>query len=110
MSKIKSPQEKKNMSLTRDRRNTYGENSKSSRKNIPGGKQRTSMKSRRRANEILAGLKGNVPEEVAVDAELLVKSRIIQSRRKGFKKVPDTPLGEVLQRKPGTRRRGRKDG
>jgi hypothetical protein len=40
MSTVKHPKEKKELSLERDRRNTYGENSKSSRKGIRRGKQR----------------------------------------------------------------------
>jgi hypothetical protein len=39
MSKTKIPEEKKRLSLEKDRRNTFRENSKSSRKNIAKGKQ-----------------------------------------------------------------------
>ena len=52
MSRIKSPQDKKNASLERDRRNTYGENAKSSRKNIPQSKQ-LSHQAERRATKAL---------------------------------------------------------
>jgi hypothetical protein len=47
MSTIKNPEEKKQLSLERDRRNRYGENSKSSRKSIQRGKQRRHMDERR---------------------------------------------------------------
>jgi hypothetical protein len=40
----KSPQQKKAESLKKDRRNAYGENSKSSRKNIPRAKVATIAK------------------------------------------------------------------
>jgi hypothetical protein len=99
MSTVKSPTEKKRLSLKRDRRNRYGENSKSSRKNIRAGKQRSHMKDRRDVSEILAGLGGNVGETEASDADALAKVHTIQNRRKAFKKTPDTPLGEVLARK-----------
>jgi hypothetical protein len=99
MSTIKNPEEKKRLSLAHDRRNTYGENSKSSRKNIRLGKQRTNMNQRRSADEALRHLKGNVPEDDAVDAEHLARTRIIDSKRRGFKKVPDTPLGVVVMKK-----------
>ena len=39
--KRKSPQEKKALSYAKDRRNTYGENDKSSRKNIPRNDSRS---------------------------------------------------------------------
>ena len=39
MNTVKNPEEKKRLSLARDRRNRYGENSKSSRKNIQRRKQ-----------------------------------------------------------------------
>lgn len=53
MSKIKNPGEKKRLSFKRDRRNTFGENSKSSRKNIAKGKQRRHMDERRGVAQIL---------------------------------------------------------
>jgi hypothetical protein len=99
MSIVKSPKEKKQLSLERDRRNTYGENSKSSRKSIQRGKQRRHMDERRTAGEVLRRLKGNIHEDEATDAELLVKSRMTDSQRRGFKKQPDSPLVEVLAAK-----------
>ena len=99
MSTVKNPKEKKKLSLELDRRNTYGENSKSSRKAIPKGKQRRHMDERRGAGELLRGLKGNIPEDEASDAELLVKTRVTDSKRRGFKKKPDAPLGIVLAAK-----------
>jgi hypothetical protein len=62
MSKIKNPTEKKQLGLKRDRRDTYGENSKSSRKSIASGKQRRHMDERRGAAELLHGLHGVVDE------------------------------------------------
>jgi len=99
MSTVKNPKEKKRLSLERDCLNTYGENSKSTRKAVPKGKQRQHMNERRSAGEVLRQLKGNVPEDAASDAELLVKTRVAGSKRKGFKKRPDTPLGIVLATK-----------
>ena len=58
MSKVKNPRAKKRLSLERDRRNTYGENAKSSRKNIQRGKQRTQMKERRGVTQVLAAVTG----------------------------------------------------
>ncbi|MFI5102172.1 MAG: hypothetical protein ACHP9V_02250 [Terriglobales bacterium] len=99
MSTVKNPEEKKNLSLKRDRRNRYGENSKSSRKNIRRGKQRRHMDERRAVGEALGQLRGYVHEDEATEAELQVKTRITDSRRRGFRKEPDTPLGVVLKAK-----------
>jgi hypothetical protein len=96
MSTVKSPQEKKRLSLGRDCRNVYGENSKASRENIPRGKQRQHRNERRSVGQALRVLSGVVDEDGAADAELLTKVRSADSRHKGFKKKPDVPLGIVL--------------
>jgi len=99
MSSIKNPERKKRLSLERDRRNKYGENSKSSRKNIRRGKQLSHMDERRTVGEVLGRLKGSIQDDEATEAELLAKSRITDSKRRAFKKQPDTPLGVVLAAK-----------
>jgi hypothetical protein len=99
VSTVKNPEEKKRLSLARDRRNRYGENSKSSRKSIQRGKQRRHMDERRTAGEVLGRLKGCVQEDEATEAELRAKTRITDSKRRGFRKRPDTPLGVVLSAK-----------
>lgn len=99
MSKIKSPQSKKKDSLEHDLRNTYGENAKSSRKNIPRSKRRSHQAERRAAKGALVSLKNTVEEDVAVAAELKVRERILEKKRKGFRKKPDSPLNQVLQDK-----------
>ncbi|MFI5071752.1 MAG: hypothetical protein ACHP8A_12770 [Terriglobales bacterium] len=99
MSTIKNPEEKKHLSLKRDRRNRYGENSKSSRKSIQRGKQRRHMDARRTVGEVLGHLKGNVQEDEATEAEFVVKTGVTDSQRRGFKKKPDAPLGVALAAK-----------
>jgi hypothetical protein len=99
MSKIKSPSEKKRISLMKDRRNVYGECPTSSRKNISRGKQRGHMEVRRAANEELRALRGKPVEPEVDEIESLAKDRILALARASFKKVPDAPLGEVLTRK-----------
>lgn len=49
----KSPQEKKRLSLKKDRRNTYGENDKASRKNIPRSKAKSHRAVRHTAKDDL---------------------------------------------------------
>ncbi len=99
MSRVKNPEEKKQLSLKRDRRNRYGENSKSSRKSIRRGKQLRHMDERRTVGVVLGQLKGQIDEDEATEVELQAKTRIAASRQRGFKKKPDTPLGIVLASK-----------
>jgi|SRR5271155_83878 len=99
MNRSKTPQEKKELSLKKDRRNVYGENDKSSRKNIPASKQRSHRAERRIPKEPLLALKGQVSEDAASAAESAVKDRIIAKKRVSFTKEPDAPLGVVLDRK-----------
>jgi hypothetical protein len=99
MSKVKSPSEKKRVSLVKDRRNVYGECPTSSRKNISRGKQRGHMELRRAANEELRALKGAPVEADADEIESRAKDRILALARSSFKKSPDAPLGEVVMRK-----------
>jgi hypothetical protein len=57
------------------------------------------MDERRTVGEVLGQMKGQVQDNQAVEAEFLVKTRIIDSLGRGFKKTPDVPLGLVLQKK-----------
>jgi len=104
VSKIKSPTQKKSVSLKRDRRNIFGENSKASRKNIAKGKQRRQMNERRGIAQLLGRLTGHVDDDAATETELRVKLTITHSKNRGFEKLPDKPLGEVIQRKMARRR------
>src|ERR1700730_16687393 len=105
MSKIKSPPEKKAISLKRDRRNTYGENPASSRKNVRQGKQRSHRELRRAADEVLRQVIGTAEGSSAGDlAECEAKDRVLLLGRSAFKKIPDAPLGVVVSRKLQKRR------
>ena len=99
MSKIKTPQQKKRQSYDHDRRNTYGENHKSSRKNIPRGKQRSHQDERRAVRQVLAGAQGDVASDVADAAQSDVLSKGRQKKLSAFRKTPDRPLGVVVERR-----------
>ena len=99
MSKVKSPTEKKRISLVKDRRNVYGECPTSSRRNIRLGKQRGHMEVRRAANEELRALKGASVDADADAIESRAKDRVLALARSSFRKVPDAPLGVVVARK-----------
>jgi len=93
--KQKSPQEKKRDSYLKDRRNTYGENAKASRKLIPKRKATGSRALRRIANQALAEATALSDPEI-VDASI---PRLKRKRRQGWKKEPDQPLQVVIPRK-----------
>lgn len=99
MSKIKNPREKKIASLLHDRRNVYGENDKSSRKNIPRSKQISHQAIRSAANRPLSALVAQTDEDAFTEAESIVRENIMAKERKGFSKSPDAPLGQFLESK-----------
>ena len=103
MSKVKTPQDKKRQSYELDRRNTFGENQKSSRKNIPRSKQLSHQDERRSVRQVLVSAQGGVTCEVADEAQsqALIKGRM--KKLKAFRKSPDRPLGEVVKRRLRTR-------
>jgi hypothetical protein len=89
----RTPQEKKRLSLTRDRRNDYGENSKSSRKNIT---RRKAIKRRAVRRVLKAALPGD--EALRVRAEIQARRAALE-----WRKDPDRPLAEVIARRQGNR-------
>lgn len=93
----KTPQEKKRLSYAKDRRDTYGDNAKSSRKNVPRAKRRLNRIDRRRARQAMLAAPGEAAELPADQMEGEMKHR--PSRGSFWKKVPATPLGEAVRRK-----------
>jgi hypothetical protein len=88
--KRRSPQEKKRLSYSKDRRNWYGENDKSSRKNIPRSKRIRQRSERHRRQQQLSAAVGPVDESV----EAGLAERLAQTRRGNrWRKFPDTQLG-----------------
>ncbi|GAA3814956.1 hypothetical protein GCM10022273_27030 [Cellulomonas soli] len=90
-----TPQEKKQLSLQKDRRNSYGENDKASRKAIPAAKARVNRANRRADTVALTESLGAPDEDVAAASEDAVEGR----RRKVWRKWPDEPLGKMLARR-----------
>src|SRR4051812_1361795 len=87
-----TPQQKKELSYGKDRRNTYGENSKSSRKNIPLSKALDIRSERRAQDSALA--KAIVATNVdQLDA---AENTMRATKPRQWRKSPDEPLGEVL--------------
>lgn len=105
MSKITDPREKKRLSLAKDRRNAYGENDKSSRKNIPRSKALGHRVERRIVSEVLSHGHIAVSDDQATAAESTVKTRTQVKKLRGFVKSPDQPLSENVANKLARRKR-----
>lgn len=90
MKKRRSPQEKKLLSYSKDRRNSYGENDKSSRKNIARNKRNRHRSERHREQQQLSAVLGPVDEVVRAN----LSERLTRARRGNqWRKFPDTQLG-----------------
>jgi hypothetical protein len=90
----RSPQEKKALSYAKDRRNVYGENDKSSRKNIPLRKRLVNKANRHAAQQQLQAAGGVVDLSRAEQVEV----RLQNARPKTWRKYPNMPLGMYLDR------------
>ncbi|MFG1947785.1 hypothetical protein [Nonomuraea sp. NPDC048826] len=95
MKRRKTPQEKKRLSYTKDRRNDYGENDKSSRKSIRRNKRAPHRANRHRDHQILEAARGAADEQSSEATE----ERLYVRWPKRWKKVRDAPLGEILLRR-----------
>jgi hypothetical protein len=91
----RTPQEKKRLSYARDRRNNYGENDKSSRKNIPRSRAMMHRANRHRTHQVLGDAKG-APDAAVEDG---VEQRLLNRRPKKWRKWRDSPLSEIVEYK-----------
>ncbi|MFD0579537.1 hypothetical protein [Dactylosporangium darangshiense] len=85
------------MSYAKDRRNAYGENDKSSRKNIRRNRRTPNRADRHREHQVLASATGIRIDEAAEQAEakLLAKKSMWMTKR--WRKFRDAPLAEVVE-------------
>ncbi|GAA2779320.1 hypothetical protein [Saccharopolyspora taberi] len=91
----RTPQEKKRLSYAKDRRNDYGENDKSSRKNIRRNRRIAHRTNRRVTDQALRAAIGRADETAADDVEQAVRSR----RPLVFRKWRDAPLSQIVDYK-----------
>ncbi|MEV0455247.1 hypothetical protein [Catellatospora methionotrophica] len=89
----RTPQEKKQLSYAKDRRNNYGENDKSSRTSIRSRKRTPNRANRLHAQQALHHAAGPVDEQRADDAE----QRLHRKRPRRWRKWPDLPLGAHVE-------------
>lgn len=99
MSKVKSPTQKKALSLKRDRRNVYGENPAASRKGIRRRKQLSHSAERHAISSTLGRVRQDSSEENASEVDAIERQLRAERKIKAFKKMPDRPLGEVILKK-----------
>jgi len=81
-----TPQEKKRLSLLKDRRNCFGQNDKASRKGIRFRKRWLNRCYRKSEHQAL--------RSADIDA---MEQDLLAIKRKQWRKMPDTPLGRVIQ-------------
>src|SRR5215470_10705939 len=91
----RTPQEKKMLSYSRDRRNVYGEAPHAARKNVPLRKALRNRANRHYANQQLEYQGTGFDESLADEVESRTRHRAPQT----WEKFRDAPLGEVLARK-----------
>jgi hypothetical protein len=101
-----TPQEKKELSYERDRRNVYGRSPHASRKAIPLHKALRNRANRHLENQQVDYLGPALDEDFADELESLIHHRA----PKEWEKYPDTPLREVVAKKSKDRAVMRKHG
>ncbi|MBO0140591.1 hypothetical protein JZX87_05340 [Agrobacterium sp. Ap1] len=92
----RSPPRDKQLSLEKDGRNDSGENSKSSRKNIPLFKAQSNRRGRHGARIAINTIAADGDTVQAERQLLFADHKALQPSKT---KSPDTPLGETLQKK-----------
>jgi hypothetical protein len=91
----RTPQEKKSLSLAKDRRNVYGEAPHGARKSIPLRKKLRNRANRHNQESKLPSTPA--PSDV-IEAEE-IDSSIHNKTPQHWNKYPDAPLGEVIAKK-----------
>jgi hypothetical protein len=106
MARIRSPQEKKALSYTKDRRNDYGENDKASRTSIRSRKREPNRADRHRERQVLASATGvTVDRAIAEDAEVALATKKSKWFTVRWRKWRDAPLADIVENR--LRRRAR---
>jgi hypothetical protein len=88
----RTPEEKKQLSLAKDRRNVYGEPPHGARKSIPLQKRLRNRANRHSQDAPLLA----TPKQFDIDEADKIESAIYAKAPKRWEKVPDAPLGDVI--------------
>jgi len=97
--RVRTPQEKKALRLAKDRRNTYAERGANSRFAIARHKAKDIRRIRRLEDAPLRAVDGNA----SADELALAQLRAVSHPPRGWRKSPDSPLGEVIEHKHARR-------
>ena len=90
----KTPQEKKDLSYERDRRNVYGNSPHAARNTIPLHKKRRNRANRHMQDQPLRAAAGT--DDESLDE---IESRVFERAPRVWSKLPDAPLRDVIQRR-----------
>jgi hypothetical protein len=85
------------LSYAKDRRNDYGENDKSSRKNIRRNKRTPNRADRHREHQVLTAATGAVVADVVERAEAKLLTKKSRWMTKRWRKWRDAPLGDMVE-------------
>jgi hypothetical protein len=98
---VRTPQQKKQHSYAKDRRNAYGENSKSSRKNIPRSKALAMRRQRHEQDQSLR----SVLKADSEDQQVAAETSVLTAKPRYWIKQPDIPLAVHVARRKHRRAR-----
>lgn len=99
MSKLKTPHQKKQVSLERDRRSPTGAYDPSTHEKVSQKRARINRAHRHEVHQQLH-VDGSPVEELDLD---VIDSKVVATQRERFKKPPALPLVEFLARQTGDR-------
>jgi hypothetical protein len=88
----RTPQEKKSLSLAKDRRNVYGEAPHGARKSIP---LRKKLRNRANRHDQVSKLPSE-PIQLNADEADAIESSILDKAPQRWNKYPDAPLDDVI--------------
>lgn len=91
----RTPQQKKRHSYAKDRRNAYGENSKSSRKNVPRSKALAVRRQRHEQDQTLR----SVLKADSEDQQVAAEASVLTAKPRYWIKQPDIALAVHVARK-----------
>jgi hypothetical protein len=99
VSKLKNPHVKKQVSLERDRRRVTGDYDTSSHEKVAQKKARINRAFRHDVHQKLH-VDGSPVEELDLD---VIDTKVVTTQRERFKKQPDLPLVDFIERQTGER-------
>lgn len=104
MSKAKTPRQKKQLSLARDHRALKTESPSANPKNVAAAKRRSHQQERHAVDQVLHSLGHSPDEDELIDVEIAAKTTGQLQHERSFKKTPDVPLKNAVDKKAQQRK------